>query len=117
MEPFLRRTDRGQLAPVGWVSEPAGLWGDHQVDVVFDPHQHQVVMLRAAHPAALDHTLGERGFRRVAVDGQQQLWVCGIEPIVDHQPAVVTARQGSLRSLFAKRVAGRADERSSGVGL
>ena len=58
MKPFLRPTDRGQLAPVGWVSEPAGRWAGKEVDVVYDPRRHDVAFVR--------HDLGEtvrEGFR------------------------------------------------------
>jgi hypothetical protein len=46
VKPFLRATDRARLAPVGWVSEPAGVWAGREVEVVFDPRQHQIVMVR-----------------------------------------------------------------------
>jgi hypothetical protein len=48
MKPFLRAADcrTDLLAPVGWISEPAGTWAGRQVEVVFDPRQHQIVMVR-----------------------------------------------------------------------
>lgn len=75
MKPFLRATDRARLAPVGWVSEPAGLWAGRQVEVVFDPRQHQIVMVRNEPGDTTRAVLAGEGFRRLAVDGQQELWV------------------------------------------
>ena len=73
--PFLRPTDRGKLAPVGWVSEPAGRWGGREVDVVYDPRRHDVAFVR--HDVGDDVRDGFRevGYRRVAVDGDAEMWV------------------------------------------
>ena len=70
MKPFLRPTDRGKLAPVGWVSEPAGRWAGREVDVVYDPRRHDVAFVR--HGVGYDVRDGFRevGYRRVAVDGE-----------------------------------------------
>jgi hypothetical protein len=75
MKPFLRPTDRGKLAPVGWVAEPAGHWGGKEVDVVYDPRRHQVLVVRSAVPDGTRSSLGAAGFRRLAADGAQELWV------------------------------------------
>lgn len=75
MKPFLRATDRARLAPVGWVSEPAGVWAGRQVEVVFDPRQHQIVMVRNEPGDRTRAVLAGEGFRRLAVDGQQEMWV------------------------------------------
>lgn len=75
MKPFLRATDRARLAPVGWVSEPAGVWAGRQVEVVFDPRQHQIVMVRDEPGDTTRATLAGEGFRRLAVDGQQEMWM------------------------------------------
>jgi hypothetical protein len=75
VKPFLRPIDRGKLAPVGWVAEPAGRWGGKEVDVVFDPTRHQVLVVRSAVPDGTRSSLGTAGFRRLAVDGTQELWV------------------------------------------
>ena len=48
MKPFLRPTDRARLAPVGWVSKRAGLWGGREVEVVFDPPWDKTRMSEAA---------------------------------------------------------------------
>ena len=74
MKPFLRATDRARLAPVGWVSEPAGVWAGRQVEVVYDPRQHQIVMVRNEPGDTTRATLAGEGFRRLAVDGQQEMW-------------------------------------------
>ena len=75
MKPFLRATDRARLAPVGWASEPAGVWAGRQVEVVFDPRQHQIVMVRNEPGDTTRAALAGEGFRRLAVDGQQEMWM------------------------------------------
>ena len=75
MKPFLRATDRARLAPVGWVSEAAGTWAGRQVEVVFDPRQHQIVMVLNEPGYTTRAVLAAEGFRRLAVDGQQEMWV------------------------------------------
>ncbi len=75
MKPFLRATDRGKLAPVGWVSEPAGQWGGKQVDVVYDPRRHDVAFVRHDVGDEVRAGFGDVGYRRVAVDGDNEMWV------------------------------------------
>ena len=75
MKPFLRASDRARLAPVGWASEPAGVWAGRQVEVVFDPRQHQIVMVRNEPGDTTRAALAGEGFRRLAVDGQQEMWM------------------------------------------
>lgn len=75
MKPFLRATDRARLAPVGWTSEPAGEWAGREVEVVFDPSQHQIVLLRNAPSDPTLMVLANQGFRRLAVDGSQEMWM------------------------------------------
>ena len=77
MKPFLRRSDRGQLAPVGWVSQPAGLWGGQPVDIVYDPNRHDCLLTRTAMPDHLRAGFAGAGYRRIASDngGGQELWV------------------------------------------
>ena len=75
MKPFLRPTNRGRLAPVGWVAEPAGRWGGKQVEVIYDPRRHDVVLFRNQPSANIRAGIGGAGYRRIAVDGDQELWV------------------------------------------
>lgn len=86
MKPFLRATDRGRLAPVGWVSEPAGVWAGRQVEVVFDPRQHQIVMARNGPGDSTRAVLAGEGFRRLAVDGQQEMWVRDRAQVAEQVP-------------------------------
>lgn len=75
MKPFLRPTSRARLAPIGWVAEGAGNWAGREVEVVYDPDQHQVVLFRNE---PNDHTraeIAEAGYRRYATDGHQEMWV------------------------------------------
>jgi hypothetical protein len=75
VKPFLRRRDRGQLAPVGWTSEPAGNWDGHPVDVVYDPARHQILLARNQLPQHLHDGLTEAGYRPFATAGPQTAWV------------------------------------------
>jgi hypothetical protein len=75
VRPFLRAGDRPRLAPVGWVAEPAGVWAGRQVEVVFDPRQHQIVMVRNEPGETTRAAMAGEGFRRLAVDGQQEMWM------------------------------------------
>lgn len=91
MKPFLRPTDRARLAPVGWVSEPAGVWAGRKVEVVFDPRQHQIVMVRNDPGDTTRAALAAEGFRRLAVDGRQEMWVRDRGAAVEQTSARVTA--------------------------
>jgi hypothetical protein len=75
VKPFLRPTDRGKLAPVGWVSEPAGHWAGCEVEVVYDPCRHDVLLLRHDPGGNARHGFREIGYRRVAVNGPNEMWV------------------------------------------
>ena len=75
MKPFLRPTDRGQLAPVGWVSEPAGIWAGREVDVVYDPRRHDVLLVRSDPGENARRGFEEAGYRRTAVGDGNELWV------------------------------------------
>ncbi|MCU0267296.1 MAG: hypothetical protein MUF83_01480 [Acidimicrobiales bacterium] len=75
MRPFLRPTDRGKLAPVGWVSEPAGQWAGREVEVVYDPGRHDVAFVRGDVTDEARAGFAEGGYRRVAVDGTSEMWV------------------------------------------
>jgi hypothetical protein len=75
VRPFLRPVERGKLAPVGWVSEPAGQWGGREVDVVYDPRRHDVLLVRND-PG--DHTrrrFADAGYRRMTPEGDSEMWV------------------------------------------
>lgn len=75
MKPFLRPTSRARLAPVGWVSESAGQWAGREVEVVYDPRQHQVVLFRNEPNDQTRTELAGAGYRRYAADGHQEMWV------------------------------------------
>ena len=75
MKPFLRPTSRARLAPVGWVSEPAGEWAGRQVEVVYDPTRHEVVLCRNDPGDSARAELAGSGYRRHASDGQQEMWM------------------------------------------
>ena len=75
MKPFLRPTSRARLAPADWTSEPAGRWGDREVEVVYDPRHHQIVLCRNDPGDRTRTGLAGEGYRRCASDGIQEMWV------------------------------------------
>lgn len=95
MRPLLRATDRARLAPVGWISEPVGVWAGREVEVIYDPRQHQIVMVRNEPGDTTRVALAGEGFRRLAVDGQQELWV-------RERDTVAEQLQGRVVSIGAK---------------
>lgn len=84
MRPFLRGTDRARLAPVGWVAEPAGTWAGREVEVVYDPRQHRIVMVRNEPGDTTRAALAGEGFRRLAVDGKQEMWLLDRSLAAEH---------------------------------
>lgn len=99
MKPFLRATDRARLAPVGWISEPAGVWAGRQVEVVYDPRQHQIVMVRNEPGDRTRVTLAGEGFRRLAVDGQQEMWVRNRDSAAEQLQGRVVAIQAKAKAV------------------
>ncbi|MBK5224109.1 MAG: hypothetical protein JJE52_14790 [Acidimicrobiia bacterium] len=75
MKPFMRPTDRARLAPVGWVAEPAGQWAGREVEIVYDPRRHDVVVVRDEPNDTTRAGIAESGYRRIAVEGRQEMWV------------------------------------------
>ena len=76
MKPFLRPVDRGQLAPVGWEAEPAGLWKGREVDVVYDPNRHRVLVVRGDLESSTETALRADGWTRQIQTADNSLWVC-----------------------------------------
>jgi len=99
MKPYLRRTNRAQLAPVGWVSEPAGIWAGRQAEVVFDRRRHVIVMVRSDPGEATRALLTAEGFQSLATDGRQEMWMGDRNAVVERgdagQQAAVSSRVGS----------------------
>ena len=106
MKPFLRPTDRGRLAPVGWISEPAGTWAGSGAEVVYDPRRHQVLFLRNDPGDPTRTAIAENGYRRVAIDGHQEMWVR------DRVVATVSRLDRLERGDGCERAAGISVERS-----
>lgn len=96
MKPFLRPTDRARLAPVGWVSKPAGKWAGREVVVVYDPRQHQVLMVRSDPGDMTRALLGDAGFHRLAADGTQEIWM-------RNRPAAVEPRRTRVAAMLSRR--------------
>ena len=76
MKPFLRPVDRGQLAPVGWEAESAGLWKGREVDVVYDPNRHRVLVVRGELEPSTETALRDEGWKRQIHTDDNSLWVC-----------------------------------------
>ena len=74
MKPFMRPIDRGRLAPVGWICEPAGQWAGRTVEVVYDPRRHEIFLLRNDPGDPTRSEIAQNGYRLVARDGRQEMW-------------------------------------------
>jgi hypothetical protein len=57
------------------VSERAGEWAGREVEVVYDPRRHEVVLFRNDPGDTARSDLAEAGYRRYASDGHQEMWV------------------------------------------
>lgn len=77
-DPFLRPAPPeghpSAPCPPGWAVEPAGLWHDRQMEVVYDPSRHDVLFLRGRQPM-LEPRLGDIGWEHTLSDGDNQMWV------------------------------------------
>lgn len=71
------------------------MWAGREVEVVYDPRQHQIVMVRNEPGDTTRVTLAGEGFRRLAVDGQQEMWV-------RDRATVAEQRQGRVVSIEPK---------------
>jgi hypothetical protein len=98
VKPFLRASDRARLVPVGWIAEPAGLWAGRQVEVVYDPRQHQVVLVRNEPGDKTRVMLAGEGYRRLAVDGQQEMWIRDCAAAVERDHARVVSLQPQTKA-------------------
>lgn len=98
MKPFLRATDRGRLAPVGWVAEPAGTWAGKEHDVVYDPKRHDVMFLRADPGDEARTGFTQVGYRRIGTDGPSEFWVRDRAAAVDAALARVDHSASRTRS-------------------
>lgn len=76
-QPFLRRVAAGSAAaatPDGWIAQPAGNWRGREVEVVFDPRRHDVLLHRGAVPKNLSGALVACGWRRRGSDAASEWW-------------------------------------------
>lgn len=67
------------------------MWAGREVEVVFDPRQHQIVMVRDEPGDTTRAALAAEGFRRLAVDGRQEMWVRDRAAAAEQTSARVTA--------------------------
>lgn len=79
MDPYLRPAppegDQSEPCPPGHVAEPAGLWNDRQVEVVYDPARHDVCFMRGRAGDGVHDGLQSSGWEPTASDGRSQLWI------------------------------------------
>ena len=56
--------------PEGWAAEPAGLWEDRQMEVVYNPRRHDVVFIRGHLAPNVESALPSVGYAEArAADG------------------------------------------------
>lgn len=79
MDPYLRPAPpdgrNSKPCPPGQVAEPAGLWEGEHKEIVYDPSEHEVLIVRGNVAEALDSGLTKTGWQRQHEDGATHLWV------------------------------------------
>ncbi len=61
--------------PPGRQAEPAGVWHGRAMEVVYDPHRHDVVFLRGEQSTTVHGGLADNRYERALSDGPNQMWV------------------------------------------
>jgi hypothetical protein len=74
MNPYLRPLESGGPLPDGWTTEPAGQWKGHEVELVYNPRRHDVMLIQGPAADGADGRLAQIGYEFVATDGQSWLW-------------------------------------------
>jgi hypothetical protein len=74
LNPYLRPLDTSAPLPDGWTTEQAGQWQGHEVEVVYDPRRHDVMLVQGPAADDADGRLAQIGYEFVATDGQSWLW-------------------------------------------
>lgn len=79
MDPYLRPAppdgDPSGPCPPGHVAEPAGLWNDRHMEIVYDPRRHDVCFMRGRAGDGVHDGLAASGWEATATDGRSQLWI------------------------------------------
>lgn len=79
MDPYLRPApadgEASAPCPPGHIAEPAGLWDDHHQEVVYDPQQHDICIVRGRTGEVIDHGLTMTGWERAREQDGAQMWV------------------------------------------
>lgn len=79
MDPYLRpASPHGappDQCPPSHVAEPAGLWNDRQMEIVYDPRRHDVCFMRGRAAEGVHEGLAASGWEPTATDGRSQLWI------------------------------------------
>jgi hypothetical protein len=75
------------------------VWAGREVEVVFDPRRHQIVMVRNEPGDSTRSQLATEGFRRLAVDGTQEMWardrLRAVQQLLGRSDAVRVATAGA----------------------
>jgi len=79
MDPYLRPApadgEASSPCPPGHIAEPAGLWDDHHQEVVYDPQQHDICIVRGRPGEVIDHGLTMTGWERAREQDGAQMWI------------------------------------------
>ena len=79
MYPYLRPVppdgDPSGTCPPGHVAEPAGLWNDRPMEIVYDPRRHDVCFMRGRAGDSAHDGLVASGWEATSTDGRSQLWI------------------------------------------
>ena len=79
MDPYLRPAPPDgappEKCPPGHVAKPAGLWNDRQMEIVYDPHRHDVCFMRGRAADGVHDGLAASGWEQTATDGRSQPWI------------------------------------------
>jgi hypothetical protein len=75
MNPVLRPLGSDGPTPGGWRAEPAGRWAGRDVEVVYDPRRHDVMVATNGLPERQWEAFRAAGFELIDVAGRDELWI------------------------------------------
>ena len=102
MDPYLRHAPPVDAppnpCPDGHEVQPAGLWNGSQMEVVYDPRQHDVLFLHGGTEDPDIHDgLARTGWSHAQSDGPTQMWIR--DRAVAAQAALASASSAPARQL------------------
>lgn len=75
MNPVLRALGDDGPTPEGWRAEPAGRWAGRDVEIVYDPRRHDVLVATNGLPERQWEAFRAAGFELIDVAGRDELWI------------------------------------------